>query len=79
MRILFFSQARLAAGQGEVEWILDKPLSVQAFWERLIAQFPQLAPYRAMTRLARNGQYVTSDTCFENSDEIALIPPVSGG
>ena len=41
--------------------------------------YPLLAQYQARVRLARNGEFVGNDARFTNADEIALIPPVSGG
>jgi molybdopterin converting factor small subunit len=38
-----------------------------------------LAEYQARVRLARNGEFVGNDARFTDADEIALIPPVSGG
>jgi molybdopterin converting factor small subunit len=48
-------------------------------WELLLARWPGLAAYRAQTRLARNGVYAGANEVFADSDEVALIPPVSGG
>jgi molybdopterin converting factor subunit 1 len=79
MRILFFAQLKDLAGRQEVEWSDVASLSAGDFWERLLRQFPTLAPHRAFTRLACNGRFVTSEAVFQSGDEIALIPPVSGG
>ena len=35
--------------------------------------------HRANTRLARNWEYTDRETRFTDGDEVALIPPVSGG
>ena len=37
------------------------------------------AAFRSSVRLARNGEYARPDERFEPNDEVALIPPVSGG
>ncbi len=79
MRILLFAQLKDAAGRAEIAWPGAGPLRADQFWTRLIAEYPALAPHRPMVRLARNGAYASADTVFQAGDEIALIPPVSGG
>jgi molybdopterin converting factor subunit 1 len=79
MRILFFAHLRDVTGQAEVEWKLDRSLSEEDLWGRLLTAYPGLAPYRSTVRLARNCEYGGPGTRFADSDEVALIPPVSGG
>lgn len=79
MRILFFAQLKNAAGCSEVEWKGVGRLSAEELWRRLLRDFPGLSPHRPAVRLARNGAYVRSKEVFEDEDEVALIPPVSGG
>ena len=77
MRVLFFAQLKDATGCDSVE--LAPLPNAEQLWSELLKQFPKLAAHRANVRLARNWEYATPDTEFANSDEIALIPPVSGG
>lgn len=79
MRILFFAQLREAAGRSEIEWPLAAPLNIDQLWQRLAVEFPAVARYRSVTRLARNCEYTDAQTMFEDADEVALVPPVSGG
>lgn len=79
MRVLFFSLTKDAAGVSELELKIAGPVNAAEFWERLVAVRPALAPFRATTRLACNGEYVGADARFGDADEVALIPPVSGG
>ena len=78
MRILFFAQLREVAGAADAELKADGVDAV-VLWELLLARWPGLAVYRAQTRLARNGVYAGANEVFADSDEVALIPPVSGG
>jgi MoaE-MoaD fusion protein len=48
-------------------------------WSALAARYPALAPHRPYTRAARNGAYADWTTSIEDGDEIAFLPPVSGG
>ena len=79
MRILFFAQAKDAAGAAELEMKIFDGAGVEEIWEKLIAEKPKLAAFRKTTRLARNGEYADAKTKFTDADEVALIPPVSGG
>jgi molybdopterin converting factor subunit 1 len=79
MRVLLFAQTRDAVGVPELEMKVVNPVTVEEFWSRLGALHPKLAPFRQTTRLARNGEYAGPEAKFTDSDEVALIPPVSGG
>jgi molybdopterin converting factor subunit 1 len=79
MRVLFFAQLKDVTGCGSVELAPASPLSVDQLWSELLRKFPKLAAHRANVRVARNWEYAVPDAQFANSDEIALIPPVSGG
>ena len=79
MKILLFAQAKEIAGCDHVRLDIDRAISVDELWDALVAAFDGLAPLRRSSRIARNGQYATSGTRLEPADEIAVIPPVSGG
>ena len=79
MRILFFAQLKDATGCDTVDLAPSSPLNIEQLWMELVGKFPKLAAHRANVRLARNWEYASSDTQFTNTDEVALIPPVSGG
>lgn len=79
MCILFFAQLADATGCPRVEWQDTGALNGGQLWERLLREFPMLAEHQACVRLARNGVYAVADEVFEPGDEVALIPPVSGG
>ncbi|MDP9271295.1 MAG: molybdenum cofactor biosynthesis protein MoaE [Chloroflexota bacterium] len=53
--------------------------SVNAAWAALAARFPSLAPHRPFVRAARNGAYSAWDAPLAEGDEVAFLPPVSGG
>lgn len=79
MRILLFAQLKDAAGRAEIAWPGAGPFRAAELWDRLMTEHPALAHHRTVVRLARNGEYASADTLFQPGDEIALIPPVSGG
>lgn len=80
IRVLFFAAARETAGRAELELACGEDgLSSGDFWAALIAECPRLADLRRTTRLARNHEYLTEGERLQAGDEVALIPPVSGG
>ena len=78
MRILFFAQLREVVGAAEAE-LEAEGVDAVALWELLLARWPGLAVHRGATRMARNGVYAGVGEVFVGGDEVALIPPVSGG
>ncbi len=79
MKILFFAQAQLAAGCGEGELAVDRALSIPEFWQQLRKVFPDIGPFEKTARLARGEAYLAPGAMLQPGDEIAVIPPVSGG
>jgi len=78
--VRFFASARQAAGCLETTLPCGpEPLTEEAFWQLLLTEFPALAALRRSVRLARNEEYVEAGSTFSAGDEVALIPPVSGG
>jgi len=79
MRVLFFAQLKDAIGAAELEMRVSETLDAGGVWRKLIATHPELAKFQKTTRLARNSEYADAQTRFTDADEVALIPPVSGG
>ena len=77
MRVLFFAQLKDVTGCDSAE--LAPPANAEQLWMELLKQFPKLAAHRANVRLAKNWEYAEMDATFAEGDEVALIPPVSGG
>jgi molybdopterin synthase catalytic subunit/molybdopterin synthase sulfur carrier subunit len=78
MKILFFAQLREATGVAVAE-IDANNVDALSLWAILLERWPALDAHRANTRLARNGAYAGEADIFGAGDEVALIPPVSGG
>jgi len=79
MRVLFFAQLKDATGCNAVELAAASPLNTAQLWTELLQRFPALAAHRPNVRLARNWEYAAPDAIFADNDEVALLPPVSGG
>ena len=48
-------------------------------WAAMVERYPALAPHRSFVRPARAGAYADWETPLVNGDEVAFLPPVSGG
>ena len=79
MKILFFAQLQSVTGTTECDLAVGRPLRAGELWELLETAFPGVSRWEASTRIACNRAYAGEGKVFHDSDEIALIPPVSGG
>ena len=79
VRVRLFAVQRELAGTREVALELADGADVEAAWVALAGRFPVLAPGRPSLRFARNGDYAEPTTPLADGDEVAMIPPVSGG
>jgi molybdopterin converting factor subunit 1 len=77
--VLFFAQSREAVGCDLAQLKAELPLTQADFWSALLEAYPQLATQRKTARLARNEAYLLEGELIQPGDEIAIIPPVSGG
>lgn len=79
IRIRLFAIQRELAGSREVPIRLPDGATVGDAWSELVVRYPILAPGRSSVRFARNGEYTDASTTLADGDELAIIPPVSGG
>jgi len=63
----------------QLQLSLESGTSVSAIFDRLVSQHPHLEKWRSLTRYAVNLNFADPQTILKNGDEVALIPPVSGG
>jgi MoaE-MoaD fusion protein len=79
VRVRLFAIQRELAGTREVRLDLADGATVSAAWDALVVRHPVLAPGRDSVRFARNAEYAEPSTVLVDGDELAVIPPVSGG
>ncbi|HEY9656336.1 MAG TPA: MoaD/ThiS family protein [Crinalium sp.] len=77
--VKLFAAYQEACGVSEMQLEVERGLAVMVVRDRLIAQYPQLAQWRDLTRFGVNLQFVEPETVMNDGDEGVLIPPVSGG
>jgi molybdopterin converting factor subunit 1 len=81
MRVTVRLFARLRDIVGANELTRDTPAtaSVKTVWDQLVAEFPELGAYTASISSAVNAEYARMDVRLSEGDEVAFLPPVSGG
>ena len=79
VHLRFFASLRERLGRSEAEWELAEGASVGDLWSALCTQHPQLTELSVAVTFAVNREYVSRDHRLALHDEVALIPPVSGG
>ena len=77
--VLLFAAAREAAGRRRLEVPYREGLTAAGVWESLVSANPALAPLAASISVAVNHRFVPKDTALTAGDELAFLPPVSGG
>jgi MoaE-MoaD fusion protein len=79
VRILFFGSLKEMVGKSADLIDLPEGASVRDALARYESQIPRLKESLPSLALAVNQQYAGPDTPLRESDEVALLPPVSGG
>jgi MoaE-MoaD fusion protein len=79
VRVLFFGMLKDLAGTSSEVVELPDHSSIRDLIEHYRAKVPRLIEPLASTAVALNQQYATLDAKLNAGDEIALLPPVSGG
>lgn len=77
-RIHLFGITRDIIGKSITEIESDSVLDVQTILQKLKLDYPRLTSIKSLL-VAVNSEYAEADLSLKESDEIALIPPVSGG
>jgi molybdopterin converting factor subunit 1 len=79
--VRLFASFREAAGSDTIEIAADAPTTVAAVRDELVRRHPSLAgPFAGGVVLAVvNRKYATGETQVADGDEVAFLPPVSGG
>ncbi|BBL79887.1 molybdopterin synthase sulfur carrier subunit [Rubrobacter xylanophilus] len=79
VRVLFFGAAADRAGTREVELPAGEGVTLGELWAVLSRRHPDLSPIRESLAFAINGEYASEEEPVRPGDEVAVLPPVSGG
>lgn len=77
--IRLFAQLREAAGTERVTLPLERARPISRVMEQVYSLHPALRPYAPVISFAVNGEYAKASALVQDGDELALIPPISGG
>ncbi len=78
IKVLLFGAAADRAGSRETR-IAAGNMTLDELWPLLAERYPELSPMRDILAFAVNGEYTRGDTRVAGGDEVAVLPPVSGG
>jgi MoaE-MoaD fusion protein len=79
IRVLFFGTLKDAAGRSDETLELPEPASVRDLLAHYQARIPAIEGLLPSLAVAVNQQYADQDARLKPEDEVALLPPVSGG
>ncbi|MFY9740854.1 MAG: MoaD family protein [Candidatus Sulfotelmatobacter sp.] len=79
VRVLFFGILKDVAGRASESLELPAASSVRDALDYCISRWPEIKDVMPSVAVAVNQRYAGSDTMLDNGDEVALLPPVSGG
>jgi molybdopterin synthase catalytic subunit len=79
VRVLFFGQLKEVAGRERDTLELPEGARVSDLLRRYAEVKPALEPYYDAMAVALNQEYSEPEAALHDGDEVALIPPVSGG
>ena len=79
MTVRLFARLRDLAGSGELVRDVQPPATVQTIWRSLVVDYPAIAEYERSMSVAVNADYSKMSAAVNDGDEVAFLPPVSGG
>jgi len=79
VRVLFFGQLKEITGVVQEDAELSAGARVEDLSERYGRRFPELVPFRASIAASVNQEYASWRAPLSSGDEVAFLPPVSGG
>jgi molybdopterin converting factor subunit 1 len=77
--VRLFARLRDIAGASELAREIGPGATIGDVWRDLAREFPELTSYERSIGSAVNADYARMDQVIGDGDEIAFLPPVSGG
>jgi molybdopterin converting factor subunit 1 len=79
VKVLFFGRLREIVGFSEASMDLSDGSPIEAVFARFASAHPELADFRASLVASRNREFAPWTAPLHSGDEVAFLPPVSGG
>jgi molybdopterin synthase sulfur carrier subunit len=77
--VLLFARLRDITGEAQLARDLAPGATIGDVWRQLAGEFPGLSAYERSISSAVNADYARMDQRVNDGDEVAFLPPVSGG
>lgn len=77
--VRLFARVRDIVGAAELSREIEPGSTVRSVWRELVREHPDLSDYEHSISTAVNADYVRMDQELHDRDEVAFLPPVSGG
>jgi molybdopterin converting factor subunit 1 len=74
-----FARLRDIVGTPEMSREVASGATIHAVWQQLVGEYPGLAAYERSISTALNADYARMEHIVRDGDEVAFLPPVSGG
>ena len=79
VKLLLFAALKDIAGRRDLEMELDDGSTLQQVTEKLASLYPEIGRMQNSVRIAINQEFADENSSLNNGDEIAFLPPMSGG
>jgi len=77
--VRLFARLRDLAGTGDLVREVPPGVTAREVWNDLVLEWPGLREYERTISVAVNAEYARMNAGVQDGDEIAFMPPVSGG
>ena len=77
--VKYFAVCHEMLDRSEEEMELPDGATIKTILERLEEEWPGIAEFYEVMQMSVNWEYATEHTELAEGDEVALIPPVTGG
>ena len=77
--VLFFGRLKELTGHAEDSVGFADAATIEQLFSLYAARHPELVKYRSSVVASRNQEFAAWDTPLRSGDEVAFLPPVSGG
>ena len=79
VKILFFASFRDIVGSSSLQLAILESTTTTTVFEQQCQSYPQLKEGADQISVAVNKVYITAPVTLKDGDEVAFLPPISGG
>ena len=79
VKVLFFGRLKEIVGHAEESLEFSDAATIEQLFAHFAARSPELAKFRSSLVASCNQEFAAWNTPLHSGDEVAFLPPVSGG